>query len=48
MYLISGQLNYVVLPLWLIVHCCFCEKKLVVFLTNKNSLFAELSSFSHS
>ena len=48
MYLISVQVNCAVLPLWLIVHCCFCEKKLVLFLPNENSLFAESSSFSHS
>ena len=44
MYLIPVQLNCVLLPLWLIVHCCFCEKKLV-FLTNENSLFAESVHF---
>ena len=45
MYLISVQLNCVVLTLQLIVHCCLCEKKIVVSLTNENSPFAESVKF---
>ena len=46
MYLISVQLNCVVLPLWLIVYCCFCKNKLVVTVTKENSLFAESIHFA--